>query len=226
RAGETPGLQQLRVTVIEDLGAWGDPAVIAEARRRFGTFMHDPRAISPNDQSMIFDVVGRYADAAAFNELHTLANQSRDETKKSRLYRALALVRDRKLAAQAADIAIGPEIPPQLTMLRLEMLASMRTQHPKLAWAAFSGHVKTLLSPLGDLAPLVEAQYVPQLFWNSLPLDQMQAWLKARVPAAMGPQIATGMASARFQVAQKAQLVPEARAYLATPASHLPRLRR
>lgn len=214
RAGETPGLQQLRRTVIEDLGAWGDAAVIAEARRRFAAFVHDPRAISPNDQSMILDVVGRYADAATFNELHTLARQSRNEAEKSRLYRALALVRDRKLAARAAGIAVGPEIPPQLMTLRLQMLASMRMEHPKLAWAAFSGHVTTLLSPLGDLAPLVEAQYVPQLFWNSLPLDQMEAWLKKRVPASMGPQIAKGMDGARFQVAQKAQLVPEADAYL------------
>lgn len=39
-------------------------------------------------------------------------------------------------------------------MLRLQRLASTRLEHPKLAWAAFSGHVTTLLSPLGDLAPL------------------------------------------------------------------------
>lgn len=215
RGGETPGVQQLRRTIIEDLGAWGDPAVIAEARRRFAAFVHDPGAINPNDQSMILDVVGRYADAATFNELHALAQRSPNEAQKSRLYRALALVRDRKLAAEAARIAVGPEIPPQLMTLRLQMLASMRTEHPRLAWAVFSSHVTTLLSPLGDLAPLVEAQYVPQLFWNSLPLDQMEAWLKKRVPPSMGPQIAKGMDGARFQVAQKAQLVPEADAYLA-----------
>ena len=218
RPGETPGVQQLRFTVIEDLGAWGDPSVIAEARRRFAAFVHDRHAISPNDQSMIFDVVGRYADAATFEELHTLAKQSQGEAQKSRLYRALALARDRKLAAQAASIATGPEIPPQLMTLRVQMLASMRTEHPKLAWAAFSGHVTTLLSPFGDLAPLVEAQYVPQLFWNSLPLDRMEAWLKKRVPASMGPQIEKGMEGARFQIAQKAQLAPEADAYLAARA--------
>jgi aminopeptidase N len=214
RAADTPGVQQLRRTVIEDLGAWGDPEVIARARRRFAAFVHDPGAIDPDDQSMILNVVGRYADAATFNELHTLAQHARNEAQMSRLYQALALVRDPKLAAQAADIAVGPEIPPQLMMLRLQMLASMRTEHPKLAWAAFSGHVTTLLSPFGDLAPLVEAQYVPQLFWNSLPLDQMATWLKQRVPASMGPQIAKGMDGARFEFAQKTQLVPEADEYL------------
>jgi hypothetical protein len=43
----------------------------------------------------------------------------------------------------------------------------------------------------------------------------MEAWLKAHVPAEKSPQIAKGMQGARLQVAEKAQLVPEAEAYLA-----------
>jgi aminopeptidase N len=218
KPGETADLQELRRTVIEDLGAWGDPAVIAEARRRFAAFAHDRRAISPDDQSMILGIVGRYADAATFEELHTLARQSADDTEKSRLYRALALARDPKLAAQAAGIALRPEIPPQLAMLRLQMLFVMTTEQPKLAWTAFSGNIGKLLSPFGALAPLVEAQYVPQIFWDSVPPQQMEEWLKARVPAAMGPQVEKGMEGARFRVAQKAQMVPEANAYLAARA--------
>jgi aminopeptidase N len=215
RPGDTPNVQQLRRTVIEDLGAWGDPQVIAEARRRFAAFVRDRSAIAPDDQPMVLGVVARYADAATFNELHTLAKQSRDEAEKSRLYRALGLVRDPKLAAQATSIAIGPEIPPQLQMVRLQMFFVMSTERPKLAWSTFSGNIGPLLSPFGSLAPLVEAQFVPQIFWDSLPPDQMQAWLEAHVPAEMSPQIAKGMEGARFQVAEKAQLVPEAEAYLA-----------
>lgn len=218
RPGETPAVQQLRRTVIEDLGAWGDRGVIAEARRRFAAFVRNPRAISPDDQSMILNVVGRYADASTFNQLHTLAKRSRSEARKSRLYQALALVRDPKLGAQAAKIAIGSEIPPQLATLRIGMFFAIRSEHPKLAWAAFSGNAAKLLSPFGELAPLIEAQYVPQIFWDSLPPDQMEAWLKAHVPAAMGPQIAKGMEGARFRVAEKAQLVPEADAYLSARA--------
>jgi len=220
RPGDTPNVQQLRRTVIGDLGAWGDPDVIAEARRRFAAFVRDRSAIAPDDQPMILGVVARYADAKTFDELHALAKQSSDEAEKGRLYRALALTRDPKLAAQAARIAIGPEIPPQLQMLRLRMFFTMSTERPKLAWATFRGNIGPLLSPFGSLAPLIEAQYVPQIFWDSLPPDQMEAWLKAHVPAEMGPQIAKGMEGARFQVAQKAQLVPEAQSYLAARASH------
>ncbi|MGH8297146.1 MAG: ERAP1-like C-terminal domain-containing protein, partial [Steroidobacteraceae bacterium] len=218
RAGEGPDVQKLRHTVIEDLGAWGDPAVIAGARRRFAQFVRDPSSLTPDEQTMILDVVGTYADAATFDELHKLAEQSQDEAQKSRLYVALAMVRDPKLAAEAAKIAAGPEIPPQLATMRLQMFMSLRSAHPKLAWDVFSGNAARLLAPFGELAPLFEAQYIPQMFWNSLPADRMQAWLEAHVPAQMGPQIAKGMEGARFQVALKKRLVPEADAFLAARA--------
>jgi aminopeptidase N len=220
KPGESADLQKLRRTAIEDLGAWGDPEVISEARRRFAAFVHDRKAISPDDQPMILNVVAQYADTATFDELHALAKQSQDESEKRRLYRALALVRDPKLAQQAADIALSPEIPPQLQTLRLRMFYGMSGERPKLAWATFSGNIGPLLSPFGSLAPLFEAQYVPQIFWDSVPLEQMDAWLKAHVPAEMGPQIAKGMEGARFRVAEKAQLVPAAEAYLAARTAH------
>lgn len=215
RPGETADLQKLRRTAIEDLGAWGDPQVIAEARRRFAAFVHDHGAITPDDQPMILNVVARYADAATFAELHALAQHSTDGALKSRLYLALAQARDPKLAAQAAQIAVGSEIPPQLATLRMQMFFAMASERPKLAWGTFSGNIDSLLAPYGSLAPVIEAQYVPQIFWDSVSPDRMEAWLKAHVPAQMGPQIVKGMESARFQVAEKARLVPEAEAYLA-----------
>lgn len=220
RPGETPALEHLRRTVIGDLGAWGDREVIAGARRRFAAFVRNPHSITPSDQSMILDIVGRYADAATFNELHKLAKRARNDVQKSRLYSALALVRNRKLAARVAKIAVSPEIPPQLATTRLWMFLAMRSEHPKLAWATFNANVTRLMSPFGEMAPLFEAQYIPQIFWDSLPADRMQAWLEAHVPAAMGPQIAKGMQGARFRVREKAQLIREADAYLAARARH------
>jgi hypothetical protein len=47
-----------------------------------------------------------------------------------------------------------------------------------------------LMTPFGNGAPLFEAQYVPQIFWNSMSPDDMEAWLKSRLPAEMHPTIA------------------------------------
>jgi len=220
KPGETPDLQELRRTVIEDLGVWGDPDVVAEARRRFSAFVLDRGTIAPDDQPMILNVVGLHADAATFDELHTLAKQAKDDAQQRRLYIALTAVRDRQLAEQAAKIALDPEIPPQAVQLRLRMFLTLRTEHPQLAWNTFSSNAEMLMSPFGHLAALFEAQYVPQIFWNSLPPDQMEAWLKAHVPSEMAPQVGKGMEGARFRVEQKQLLVPAADAYLADPLPH------
>jgi hypothetical protein len=100
------------------------------------------------------------------------------------------------------------------------MIGTLRQEHPQLGWSTFSDHAEMLLSPYGNLAPLLEAQFVPQLFWNSLPPDEIEAWIRAHVPAEMNDYIEKGMEGARFQYSQKKELVPAADAYLSGRASH------
>jgi aminopeptidase N len=59
RPGETPAVQQLRRTLLGDLGLWGDQAVIAEAQRRFAAFLKDHSAIDPDDQSMVLSIIAQ-----------------------------------------------------------------------------------------------------------------------------------------------------------------------
>jgi aminopeptidase N len=220
KSGETPDVQTLRRQVIENLGVWGDADTIAEARRRFASFVKDQSSIAPDDQSMVLNVVGLHADAATFAQLHTLAKAATDDAQQRRLYVALAVVRDPKLAAEAAGIALSPELPPQAIQLRLGMIGTLRQGHPQLGWSTFSGHAEMLMSPFGNMAPLFLAEFVPQIFWNSLPPDKMEAWIRAHVPAEMNDYIEKGMESARFQYSLKQALVPAADAYLADRPSH------
>jgi len=220
KTSETPDLQTLRRKVIEDLGLWGDPAVIAEARRRFSGFVHDRSSMAPDDQSMVLNIVGLHADEATFEQLHTLAKAATDDSDKRRLYVALAGVRDPQLAQRALKIALDPEIPPQGVQLRLGMFFTLRTEHPQMTWKTFSDNTEMLLSTFGNMAPLIQAQYVPQIFWNSMSPDDMEAWLKGHLPAEMHPSIAKGMEGARFQVSLKQALIPAADAYLAGKAAH------
>jgi aminopeptidase N len=220
KAGETPDVQSLRRQVIESLGVWGDTDTIAEARRRFAGFVKDQSTIKPDDQSMVLNVVGCTADAATFEQLHTLARAAKDDAAQRRLYLALATARDPGLAQQVAKIALSPELPPQAIQLRLGMIGTLRQEHPQLGWDTFTGHADMLMSPFGNMAPLFEAEFVPQFFWNSLPPDKMEAWIRAHVPAEMNDFIEKGMESARFQYSQKQELVPAADAYVAGHASH------
>jgi hypothetical protein len=210
----------LRRTLISDLGSWDDQAVIAEARRRFTSFLGNRSAIAPDDQLTTLVIVAQHADASTFEQLHALAKQARDDAEQTRFYVALASVRDRELAEQAAKIALGSELPAQAVQLRLQMVATLQNAQPALAWSTFSANVDMLLAPLGHTGPLVLAQYIPDFFWNSLPLDQLEGWLKAHVPAEMSPNVAKGMEGARFKASEKAFLVPAADAYVASKGPH------
>ena len=205
---------QTAPALIGDLAAWGGQQVIAEARRRFTRFSAARATLSPDDQMMVLSIVGLYEDAATFEQLHTMARQAKDDATRRRFYLALGSARDTQLAEQAGRIALDPEIPAQAVLLRLEMIIGLRNEHPQLAWSTFNGHADMLVAPFGHLAPLVIAQYIPQYLWNSLPPDELEAWLKVHEPPQMADNVAKGMEAARFKVSEKQMLVSEANAYL------------
>jgi aminopeptidase N len=219
KADETPGIQKLRRTLLSDLGAWGDPAAIAEARRRFASFVADSTSIAPDDQSAMLSIVARNADAAQFEQLHSLAKNAKNETEQRRFYSALMMVRDGTLAKQAAAIALSKEIPPQAEALRLNLVIGLHDENPALSWKIFSENLDLLMAAHASFAPLIIAQYSPAIFWNSVPLDQLEEWAKGKVPVEMADNIARGMETARFNFARKLSLTEAADSFLATPGA-------
>ncbi|MGO9592640.1 MAG: M1 family metallopeptidase [Steroidobacteraceae bacterium] len=214
KSGETPDVQRLRRRLLGDLGAWGDQDIIGEARRRFSAFVKDRSTIGPDDQAVILSVVMHDADAATYEQVHAMAKQAKDEAELERYYRALVNVRDPQLAAQVAQIALSPELPPQAVRLRLGLLLGLASEHHELAWSTFSNNAVTLLSPFPSFAPLIIAQYIPAAFWDAVPLDQLEAWVRSQVPAEMSANVDRGMESARFMLSEKQALVPAADAYV------------
>jgi aminopeptidase N len=209
-AGESPDTGQLRRTLIADLGDWGDPSIIAEAQRRFQTFVQDRRTIAPDDQASLLGIVARYADAPTFQQLHAVARSARDESELRRFYGALMAVGDSELAQQAAKIALSDEIPTQAGSLRLGLIVRIGTDHPALSWATFTQHAAALLSPFTRYVPLISAQQVPGWYWNGVPMPEIEAWVRAQVPAEMGSNIERGLQTVRFRLDQKARLLPAA----------------
>ncbi len=212
---ETPDVRRLRHVVIGDLGAWGDPAVIAEARRRFAAFRADHHAIAPDDQGMVLGIVSRYANAATFEQLHAIAKASADQAELGRYYNALMEVGDPDLAARAAEIALSSEIPPQADNQRLKLVGRLSEQHQQLAWKTLTHHAKQILAPLTVWVQPIVAHGVPAAFWSGVPLNEIEAWVRAQVPDEAFPAVEHGMDSARFLLARKGTLVREADACLA-----------
>jgi aminopeptidase N len=206
-ATETPDVQQMRVTLIADLGAWRDPEILAQARVRFEAFLRDHGAISPDDQAMILGLVARDADPAVFEQLHAIAKAARDETEQRRYYTVLMHVRDRQLAQQAAQIALSDEIPPQGANWRLGLLLALAHEHPQLAWNTFIEHAESLLASNPKYAPLITSQYVPEYFWNGESPDRIEQWVRAHVAPQMSRNVDRGMEAARFRLSEQQALL-------------------
>jgi aminopeptidase N len=211
---ETPDRSNLRRTLINDLSSWGDQAVIDEARRRYEQFILDRNAIAPQDQMAILSAVARNADAATFEQLHALAKSAQSIPELQRYFGALMAVRDPELAARSAQIITSDEIPMQANTVRFALVTTFAQAQPQLAWSTFTAHADMLLSSFGHVRPLVLAQVVPRTFWNSLPPERLEAWIRAQLPAEMAPVIERGTATVRLKLAEKAALVPAADDFL------------
>ena len=217
KPGETPDVQQLRRTLLRELGVLGDPDVIAEARRRYQTFLKDHAAIKPDDQEVVLTIVAQYADRATFEQLHIIARDEKDAGAQERYYTALMNVADDTLAQRAAEIALSSEIPPQSEQIRLSLIATLGGQHPALAWQTVTANIDKLLAPFPKYAPLITAQ-LPEELWEGAPLPDIEGFVRAHLPAEMAPNIARAMETAQARLAQKQLLLHEADAYLAARA--------
>ena len=216
KSDESSDVQELRRTLLRDLGGWGDQTTVDEAGRRFSAFLRDHHTLGPDDQTVVLSIVARNADASTFEQLHTLAKAAKDQADLERYYTALMSVRDPQLAAQAAQIALSPELPPQAAMVRIRLVVRLAEEHRQLSWSAFTSHVDSLMAPFPQFAPLIIAQYVPSFYWDSVPLDQLEGWVRAHVPAEMSANVERGMETARFKFSEKQALIRAADAYVST----------
>ncbi len=216
KPAETVAAGELRRTSIAALGAWGDPATIAEARTRFDRAVSDP-ASTPSDMlAVLTGIVGTNADAATFDRLHQLAQTSKDPTVASRYRGALMHVRDPKLAARALDIAMSDEVPPQQERTRFRLVASASDWNPKLAWTFFQAHSEPITKRMSLFEKMLSlSNVVPATFWDATTPDQLEAWLKSNLPPRANEYIAKGMSRAKTDGAIRERLREDVRAFLA-----------
>jgi hypothetical protein len=111
RVGEADNLASARAAVLKAMGAFGDPAVLAEARRRFAAYRVRPAGLTGTGRETVLAIVADRADATTWRLLHAMAVASHDPTDKSRLYRLLGAAHDPALAGRALALALSGEPP-------------------------------------------------------------------------------------------------------------------
>jgi aminopeptidase N len=124
--GEDGNVEILRTALENAEGAFGDPAVIAWARRTLAD-----RSGSAADQRTALNVVAGAADAPTFDALLAQAMAEKDPLEKQHMFEALADVQDPTLARRMMGIAFS-DAPPAGSGPYL--LLPLATNHPDLVW--------------------------------------------------------------------------------------------
>ena len=119
----------LRAELISTLGFMRDPAVVAEASRRFAA--GDSSVTTGPLRETILGVVAYNADAAQWERLRAMARDERNPLVRVRLYQLLGGAQDEALARRALDLALTAE--PGATNSS-QIIGSVGAVHPELAF--------------------------------------------------------------------------------------------
>ncbi|MFI4965470.1 MAG: M1 family metallopeptidase [Caulobacterales bacterium] len=137
KRGEPDNDALLRRTVLATLGQLDDPAVIAEARRRFAAWLAAPDSLTGTTRQTVLQIVADHADPATWDQLHELAQKSTDPTDKTRFYRYLGESHDPALADRALALALSTEPPPTDAP---ELISGVAGVYPEKAFAFAVAH--------------------------------------------------------------------------------------
>jgi len=129
RANERANDAVLRGEILGTMGFLRDPAVVAEANRRFDA--NDPSVTAGPLRQTILGIVAYNADAARWERLRVMARDERNPLVKGQLYQLLGGARDPALAQRTLDLALTAE--PGATNSS-QLIGSVSGVHPDLAF--------------------------------------------------------------------------------------------
>jgi aminopeptidase N len=211
RPGEPDNDALLRRTVLAALGRMDDPAVIAEARRRFTAFLAAPDSLRGTTRQTVLQIVADHADAATWDQLHDLAQKATDSTDKSRFYRYLGVSHDPALADRALALALSKE-PPATDAPSLISAVAGTFPDKAFAWAlAHRAQVEAMIEPTSRtsfFARLASGSHDLAI------LPTLKAF-SATVPASARGEITKAIATILYQEVIVTKRLPEVDRWLA-----------
>jgi aminopeptidase N len=211
KPGEPDNDAVLRRTLLATLGAMDDPAVIAEARGRFAAFLAAPDSLRGTTRQTVLQIVAEHADAAAWDQLHVLAQKATDPTDKSRFYSYLGVSHDPALADRALALALTKE-PPATDAPGL--ISAVAGTYPEKAFAFALAHraeVEAMVEPTSRtsfFARLATGSANPAI------LPSLKAF-GTTVPASARGEITKAIATILYQGVIVSQRLPEVDRWLA-----------
>jgi aminopeptidase N len=215
RAGEPDTVANLRAQLIQTLGQLGDPATVAEARRRYAAMASDPSAVPGPLRKTILSVVAQHADAGTWDALHAAAIAEKSPLLKNHLYDLLASTNDKALAQRALQLALTDE--PGVTN-SAAMVSRVAQNHPDMAF-------DFAIANMGKINERIDAtsrsRYFPRLASGSADpamITKIKAYAGANLAPTSRRDADTAIASITDRIRVRAERLPEIDAWLAKNA--------
>jgi aminopeptidase N len=195
--GEADAIANLRADLIAALSAVGDPAVIAEARRRHAAQSENPAEVPAELRKTILGVVARHAGEADWDRLRAAANKEKVDLVRDQLFGLLASTEDPALAQRALDMALTAE--PGRTN-SAEMIARVSALHPDLAFDFALKHHAEVDARVDTTS---RTRYFARLTFRSLDrsiIDKLDSYAVKHLPAESRREVDTAIAGAKYRI--------------------------
>jgi aminopeptidase N len=212
KPGEAIEDRQLRARLAGVMARIGDPAAIAEGRARFKRYLADPSSVSPSMIDFVVGVAGRYADQATYDALAARATQTQSNEERNRFGGALARSTAPALAARTLQLALSPQLPPQLTTMIVPMVAA--NDHIDQAWAFAVANREALVRDRDAIGQNRAFSGIVASSSDAAHADMMESYVGQHFgPDALAEAKRVGN-GIRIRAALKARLLPQVRAAL------------
>jgi aminopeptidase N len=211
RPGEAAAVANLRERLIGVLGDLGDPATVAEARRRQAALAKDPEAVPGPLRKIVASVVARHTDAAGWDALHAQARAEKDPMTRSRLYELLGAPLDRALAERALRLSLTDE--PGATD-SAAIVGAVARQHPDLATDFALANLKKVYESIDATS---RSRYIPRLASGSSDpamVGKLQAYGKTDLAPGSRGDLEAAVAAINDRIRVNQARLPEIDAWL------------
>lgn len=202
----------VRETLIDTLGNLEDPAVLAEARRRFDGWLADPASLPANIRQSVLSVVARNATPAQWERLRERAATTKSPVERQALYRLLGTADDEALARRALELSIAPETP---ATSGPAMIRAVSARYPEMAFDFALAHRDAVNERVESAS---QASFIPELgATTSDPkvAAKVRAWVQANLPKESRSDAEVALAGATVRAEARARVVPQIEGWLA-----------
>ena len=212
-AGMSDEQLEARNTALTLLAQSGDAATLAQGRARFEQYVKNPSKFAPLNRDAILNVAGLGADKMVYAQLIALGTKATDPNDQQRYFFAAFSATDEALAMQNLQMSL--HLPAEFASYAPFIVALVGDRHPKMAWKFLNDNVKPLFGPVSEFERVAFITDTAKAFWQGIPADQIEAFLKANVPAGGEKEIEKAMLSVKVNQELAARLVPQIDAYVA-----------